>query len=812
MANSAVAKGLASPIVTSIPHAWSAEWFRSFITNYLQNADVRNVLTPVGGGIDVTTNGFTRPATVSLTVIPNDTVFGNISGVPAGPVGLNQAQLTSLINIFSTSASGAVPASPGYATGLFLRADRTWAPVSAGNGPPSALVGLTPVLGDSVLYMSADSAPALDQSISPTWTGNHTFSPTAGTGLTVATAATVAAILAIAGNANTSSASFLIEQDGASAAILNNQANAAMKFYTNNTLRWTLGADGGIFSGTQTDEGNGSLNASGLYVAGAAVLTAATGADSITGAGTGGSPLTLVGDVSGSPGNNYFYGTNAGGTRGWYPATAGSSPLTTKGDVYVYSTVNTRLPVGTDGYILTADSTQTAGLKWAAVTGTGTVTSVGLADTSTTAIYSVTGSPVTTAGTIDITLKTQSANLVFAGPASGAAAQPTFRALVAGDLPISGANPTAKVGLTAVNGSAATYMRSDGAPPIDQSINPVWTGFQTFAGTSSVLFQPILPTGSPPPTSSNAAALVEVNGQGGVSGNNRNVYGLIVLNQGSTGTSYGIGISAGTNSSDANLWCMDFTQTHTFLKLAGDGSGILGYNGSGSTLTWNAAGNMTVAVPASGVAFTVDGGTGNDAFHANGGVNQWATQAIGSSTSGQSFGSLITAGTTSADQSFLVRAHAGSPNYFEVRGDGALLGYGPTAAGLLDMAPDQGQFTATLVGCTTAVTGTMYWYKVGQHIILFTAGTNISGTSNSASFSITGLPAIIQPAHTQIVPCALENNGTNVLGSVELTAASGTLTFLMSLVSGTAVTLASNAFTPSGTKGLNSDCIVYALF
>jgi hypothetical protein len=44
---------------------------------------------------------------------------------------------------------------------------------------------------------------------------------------------------------------------------------------------------------------------------------------------------------------------------------AGSSPLTTKGDLYTYSTLDARLPVGTDGHILTADSSETTGLKWA---------------------------------------------------------------------------------------------------------------------------------------------------------------------------------------------------------------------------------------------------------------------------------------------------------------------------------------------------------------------------------------------------------------------------------------------------------------
>jgi hypothetical protein len=43
-----------------------------------------------------------------------------------------------------------------------------------------------------------------------------------------------------------------------------------------------------------------------------------------------------------------------------------------------------------------------------------------------------------------------------------------------------GANPSASLGLTAVNGSAHTYMRSDGAPALDQGIVPTWTGLHSF--------------------------------------------------------------------------------------------------------------------------------------------------------------------------------------------------------------------------------------------------------------------------------------------------------------------------------------------
>lgn len=49
----------------------------------------------------------------------------------------------------------------------------------------------------------------------------------------------------------------------------------------------------------------------------------------------------------------------------------GSSPLTTKGDLYTYSTADARLGVGTNGQVLTADSTAATGIKWATAAGGG---------------------------------------------------------------------------------------------------------------------------------------------------------------------------------------------------------------------------------------------------------------------------------------------------------------------------------------------------------------------------------------------------------------------------------------------------------
>jgi hypothetical protein len=84
------------------------------------------------------------------------------------------------------------------------------------------------------------------------------------------------------------------------------------------------------------------------------------------------------------------------------------------------------------------------GSAWACATdqtasgeGEGSVTSVDLSMPS--AEFGISGTPITTSGTIAVTWDTQTANYVFAGPSSGSAAVPTFRQLVAADLTPAGA-------------------------------------------------------------------------------------------------------------------------------------------------------------------------------------------------------------------------------------------------------------------------------------------------------------------------------------------------------------------------------------
>ncbi len=93
--------------------------------------------------------------------------------------------LQSIARIFGASGtghtSGLVP-DPGGSSGStkFLREDATWATPAGGGSVanPTASVGLTAVNGSASSAIRSDGAPAIDQSIAPTWTGKHKFSPT----------------------------------------------------------------------------------------------------------------------------------------------------------------------------------------------------------------------------------------------------------------------------------------------------------------------------------------------------------------------------------------------------------------------------------------------------------------------------------------------------------------------------------------------------------------------------------------------------------------------------------------------------------
>jgi len=81
--------------------------------------------------------------------------------------------------------------------------------------------------------------------------------------------------------------------------------------------------------------------------------------------------------------------TVAAGVPSWATLTD-QTPLTTKGDVFTFSTVDARLGVGANGTVLTADSAETTGLKWAALPASGKVLQVVSANIATSVTSTVT--------------------------------------------------------------------------------------------------------------------------------------------------------------------------------------------------------------------------------------------------------------------------------------------------------------------------------------------------------------------------------------------------------------------------------------
>lgn len=101
---------------------------------------------------------------------------------------------------------------------------------------------------------------------------------------------------------------------------------------------------------------------------------------------------------------------------------------------------------------------------------TGSVGSVGLAAP---AQFTVTNSPVTGSGTLTLAWANQNANLLLAGPATGSAAAPGFRALVGADLPAPG--PSSLGGVKSIAAVATKFLTSIGTDGTPANAQPAFT-------------------------------------------------------------------------------------------------------------------------------------------------------------------------------------------------------------------------------------------------------------------------------------------------------------------------------------------------
>lgn len=276
----------------------------------------------------------------------------------------------------STGTSGQVLTSNGAS-------DVTWSTVTVpAAANPTASVGLSAVNGSAATFMRSDAAPALSQSIAPTWTGQHLFT-------------------------NGSNNGSLVAQG----------SRGIIGFFENDAT---------------ADNGKWRIN---------------TDAESLR--------LELLNDALNSSAIMMQF-DRTGNTRDNISFTA--TTLTSNVNQNIFEGLTRVLDVRTSG---AAD--------WVPLS---------IRDNTDAEIWWLVHQPST--GDLDFQRQSGSGNVQVLGSNVCTANGTNCPGSITGF-----ANPTASIGLTAVNGAATTAMRSDAAPALSQTIAPQWTGIHKWIGSST---------------------------------------------------------------------------------------------------------------------------------------------------------------------------------------------------------------------------------------------------------------------------------------------------------------------------------------
>jgi hypothetical protein len=413
--------------------------------------------------------------------IGNNTVVGNVSGGTANASALTATQLTTLVNTFTTSLSGAVPA-PGSVTGKVLSDNGTW--VTNGTGNTNTSVGgffAFAINGtNNVKSAKAGYGVIIDSLTSNVVTFRVDTSIIAVKGID----SIFVTNFGPANGATVSSLGFVV--GGNTIGLKKLVAGANVTFTQNNDSSLSIAATGGGGGGGVTGIGainTQPLSANALTISGttlyAQYATAAFPGEVSTGTQTFGgqktfstafiiSTLNTVGGIYYGGSGGVFQQTGAG--TAVQILHGGANPSFSA--LNLSTDVTNILPVANGG-TSTNNPTPVAGAG-ISITGTwpnntitnttlGTVTSVGVACSGCGLAFS---GPITTAGNINIT---GALNVSFGG--SGQASLGSYQILAGGST------PTGAMQQVSVSGALAGYVLTFNST----SSLPTWQAPGTFS-------------------------------------------------------------------------------------------------------------------------------------------------------------------------------------------------------------------------------------------------------------------------------------------------------------------------------------------
>jgi len=317
-----------------------------------------DVTNTAGTVATIISNGVVSNA--KLATMPANTFKANNTLGAASPSDITGTQATALLDVFTSTAKGLVPASGGGTTG-FLRADGTFAVPSGTNAGTVTSVSVTPSNGVSGTVATATTIPAI------------TLTLGAITPSSVAAAGTVTGSNLSGTHSGTSSGTNTGDE-------------------TTATIKTKLGAATATTDGYLTLADWNTFN-------------------------NKASASNVISSLNGLTATTQTFAT---------PGTAGTAPAWSSSG----SSHTLNIPLASAAGVTAGLLSNTDFTTFNNKVGSISLTGDGVIHPSTT--FTVTNGAAS--GTLG--LNTQSANRFLAGPATGANAQPTFRAIVPADLPV----------------------------------------------------------------------------------------------------------------------------------------------------------------------------------------------------------------------------------------------------------------------------------------------------------------------------------------------------------------------------------------